>query len=144
MPIKPAARRAGFTLIELVIVIAIIAILAAIAIPQFGDAIRSSNDGYTKSNLGTIRKALSVYFSEIEGSYPSSLANLTTNARYLRRLPTTKLSPYHVDTANVTIGAAADDGSGWLYNNTSGSANYGSVYINCTHTDVKSSVWSAF
>ena len=54
-----ASRKAnkGFTLIELMIVVAIIGILAAIAIPKFADLIRKSNEGATKGNLGATRSA---------------------------------------------------------------------------------------
>src|SRR5437870_2701858 len=61
----------GFTLIELMIVVAIIGILAAIAIPKFADLIRKSNEGSTKGNLGALKGALAVYYGQNEGSYPN-------------------------------------------------------------------------
>ena len=52
------------------IVVAIIGILAAIAIPQFAQLISKSQEGATKGNLGTIRSALSIYYGDTEGRYP--------------------------------------------------------------------------
>lgn len=135
---------AGFTLIELTLVIMVITVLAVIAIPHFGEALRTSNDGSTRANLGAIRKALSVYYSELDGQYPNSITNLTSNARHLKRVPAARLAPTHQDSAGVAFGAAANDGGGWLYNNTAGSANYGFVMVNCSHTDMKGRVWSTY
>ncbi|MBI5574004.1 MAG: type II secretion system protein [Elusimicrobia bacterium] len=60
----------GFTLIELMIVVAIIGILAAIAIPKFADLIKKSKEGSTKGSLGALRSALTIYYGEQEGVYP--------------------------------------------------------------------------
>ena len=67
----------GFTLIELMIVVAIIGILAAIAVPKFADLIRKSTEGASKGNLGSVRSALSIYYGDMEGQYPSSISGLT-------------------------------------------------------------------
>lgn len=77
----------GFTLIELTIVVAIIAILAAIAIPEFSDMIAKSQEGQSKGNLGTVRTALSVYYGDTEGGYPANLETLTTGHKYLSAVP---------------------------------------------------------
>lgn len=53
-----AKKKKGFTLIELIIVIAIIAILAAIAIPKFGAARQSANDAADKANAKIIATAV--------------------------------------------------------------------------------------
>ncbi|MFH1017501.1 MAG: prepilin-type N-terminal cleavage/methylation domain-containing protein [Pseudomonadota bacterium] len=59
-------RKKGFTLIELMIVVAIIAILAAIAIPMYGKYIKKSRTAEAVSNLGAIGLYEETYFSEMD------------------------------------------------------------------------------
>src|SRR5882762_10153722 len=61
----------GFTLLELMIAVAIVGVLAAVVIPQFGNTIAKSKEATTKGNLGSVRSALSIYYSDTEGKYPS-------------------------------------------------------------------------
>ena len=133
-------------MIELMIVVAIIGILAAIAIPKFAELIRKSGEGATKGNLGTIRSAISIYYGDMEGTYPSLIRSLTFSAKYLTEIPTAKTPNYHADksqTNNDLLTSLAGDG-GWWYDNIPGDANVGQVLVNCTHTDSKGSVWSAY
>src|SRR3954467_4531931 len=85
--------KTGFTLIELMIVVAIIGILAAIAIPKFSQLITKGNEANTKGNLGAIRSALSIYYGDTEGSYPvdSAMTGLTANSKYMTSIPVAKL-----------------------------------------------------
>ena len=85
---------AGFTLIELMLVVAMISILAAIAIPRFADMVGHSEEGATKANLGVLRTAISIYYSDTEGIYPADLDTLTIGDRYLNTIPTAVL-PSH-------------------------------------------------
>src|SRR5947199_9410501 len=80
----------GFTLIELMIVVAIIGILAAIAIPKFAELIRKSGEGASKGNLGALRSAMSIYYGDLEGQYPATTDALTVGGKYLGQIPTAK------------------------------------------------------
>ena len=80
-------RRGGFTLIELMIVIAIIAILAAILVPNFIRARAQGQLTACKSNLKNIGTAMEMYSTDWSGKYPtaSGLAGLAPN--YLKTIP---------------------------------------------------------
>jgi general secretion pathway protein G len=129
----------GFTLLEMMVVITVIAVLAAIAIPRYGDSLRTSTEGYTRGSLGTMRKALSVYYSDLDGQYPSDLTALTLGGRFLKSLPAAKVPPFHADSRGVLLASAPDDGGGWLYDGAAGT-----IRVNCTHADMKGSVWTSY
>ena len=153
----------GLTLIELMIVVAIIGILAAIAIPKFADLISKSKEGATKGALSTVRSALQVYYGDNEGWFPSgtadaagaiaALATLTANAKYINEVPIAKLpGTGHAD-VNTHTAAAASDAGGWHYEaNSSSPSIWGNFAVNCTHEDIKgrdagatiTSPWSGF
>ena len=136
----------GFTLIELMIVVAIIGILAAIAIPKFAELIRKSSEGASKGNLGAIRSAMAIYYGDMEGIYPSNMTALTLNGKYLTTIPTSRAPNYHADSSGVTLFSVAGmtDVGGWSYNDIATSANSGNVLVSCTHTDTKGTIWSGY
>src|SRR5277367_7070954 len=84
----------GFTLIELMIVVAIIGILAAIAIPRFAQMLEKSREGSTKGNLGAIKSAASIYYGDYQGVWPQTLQSFTGYAfsRYLDNLQNVKVT----------------------------------------------------
>ena len=141
---RAVLTRKGFTLIELMIVVAIIGILAAIAIPKFANLIRKSNEGASKGNLGSIRGALSIYYGDLEGQYPNDMSSLDFMGKYMTAIPPAKVPNYHTDSSVITNGAAPTDAGGWLYDNVTGDPNMGTVWVNCTHTDTKGSVWTVY
>ena len=138
--------KAGFTLIELMIVVAIIGILAAIAIPKFADLIRKSSEGATKGTLGAVRSALSIYYGDMEGLYPTNFWSLTAGGKYISAIPKGKTPNYHGDSSatNNGTGVPITDAGGWAYVNTAADSNFGTLWVNCTHTDTKSSAWTVY
>jgi len=130
------AKKQGFTLVEVLIVVVIMAILAATIIPQFSDSTKDAKTNTAKFNLHTIRSQIELFKSQHDGKVPTNLADLTlktnpagqtgTSAQhvygpYLATLPN---NPF----TNVnTVGAAAANPpttapgtGGWLYHAASG------------------------
>lgn len=70
-------NRKAFTLVEIMIVVAIIALLAAIAIPNLLRAKISANDALAKSTLRALSTASETYSTSNAGSYPGAIASLT-------------------------------------------------------------------
>ena len=75
----------GFTLIELITVVALVAILAAIALPNYQVAIIQSREAVLKENLFRMRDLIDQYYLD-KGQYPPSLETLVEEG-YLRKLP---------------------------------------------------------
>lgn len=134
--------RSGFTLIELMLVAAIIGLLASIAIPKFAELIAKSKESSVKGSLGALRGALTIYYADSEGLRPSAITALTVNTKYLNAIPAISIPKNTLNnghpTANNTAVAAVNDGSAsrWAYYPATGA-----VYVNCTHRDTKNSIW---
>lgn len=147
--LKKPLGGAGFTLIELMIVVALIAILASIAIPKFAEMIKRTKQGKTKGELGSLRSALTLYYSDLEGmQYPQNAAAISNETgpmqtKYLSKMPTVKLGPgSHEETTDIddfNVGDALTDLGNWGY-----IASRGSVFVNCSHSDAKGELISSW
>lgn len=141
----------GFTLIELMIVVAIIGILAATAIPRFAAMLEKSREGQTKGNLNSIHSAIMIYYGDQKGIWPTTLNTFGgfTFSQYLDNVSPVKVTGYYVNNsinpsgANVAMtsnnSVPVGSGLGWLYD-----SGNGEVYVNSTVKDSKSLPYSFY
>ncbi|HMU75477.1 MAG TPA: prepilin-type N-terminal cleavage/methylation domain-containing protein [Elusimicrobiota bacterium] len=138
---KPSDR-GGFTLIELMIVVAIIGLLAAIALPKFANLVTKAREATIKGKLGSLRSALSLYYADTAGLSPFAAfyVGQCLAPRYIESVPSIQIPGYpsHVSGNNFTgtiDDAAMTGGFPWCYISQR-------LVISCTHTDSKGTVWS--
>jgi general secretion pathway protein G len=81
----PSRRRFGFTFIELMIVMAIIAVLMAVALPVYTRSIIRSKESVLKNNLFTLRTVIDEYTYDKQKA-PQTLQDLVSDG-YLRQIP---------------------------------------------------------
>jgi general secretion pathway protein G len=123
-------RRTGFSLVELVVVIMILGILAAVAAPRLLQTSSTATDNGLRQSLGVVRNAIELYAAENAGGYPrtDTAANFKTDlAPYLRKFPAVPVGPAADDPAQAvdikfgtgTTGDAAPT-QGWYFNTSTG------------------------
>jgi general secretion pathway protein G len=88
----------GFTLIELIVVMMIVALLLTLALPRYFGSVDKSKEAVLKENLHQMREAISRYYAD-KGRYPESLDTLASD-KYLRRVP---LDPITESTATWQV-----------------------------------------
>ena len=79
------ASQSGFTLVELMIVISIIAILLSVAVPNFIQSLKHANESVLKQDLFSLRSSIDNYTMD-KAKAPQSLDELVS-AGYLRKIP---------------------------------------------------------
>ena len=75
----------GFTLVELMVVLTVIALLLSIVVPDYVGRVRRAEEAVLQENLAVMRDALDKHYADA-GRYPSSLDELVSK-RYLRAIP---------------------------------------------------------
>jgi general secretion pathway protein G len=119
------SRKSGFTLVEILIVVIILGILAAIVIPQFTNASTDARRNSTSSLLQTIRSQVELYKLQHGDALPdlvtdwtplinTSTFNGTTFGPYMQQIP---VSPLNANSAveDGPSGTTPGGGTGWVY-----------------------------
>jgi len=101
-PSTPAQRARGFTLIEMLVVMTIIALLLTLAVPRYFHSLETGRAAVQKQNVSTIRDAIDKFYGDL-GRYPDTLDELVAK-RYLRQIPVDPVS----ETSNWVLIAPQD------------------------------------
>ncbi|HVH27298.1 MAG TPA: prepilin-type N-terminal cleavage/methylation domain-containing protein [Vicinamibacterales bacterium] len=86
MPDRAHLRRpSGFTIIELLVVLALISILATMGMAQYRQSVMHAREAVLKTDLFDLRDAIDQYYAD-KGQYPATLEALVSDG-YIRRVP---------------------------------------------------------
>jgi prepilin-type N-terminal cleavage/methylation domain-containing protein len=119
--------RRGFTLIELVIIIVVLGIIAAIAVPRYLDITSEAKESSCKASLGAFRSAISIWYAREAArgntpTYPPIDSLRTINVVMDRAIPE---NPYQLNAPDsivtgVAKGTTVGSRGGWAYNESTG------------------------
>ncbi|KPK80118.1 MAG: hypothetical protein AMJ81_12435 [Phycisphaerae bacterium SM23_33] len=150
-------RKKGFSLLELVIVVVILGIIAAIAIPRMSRGSAGATDSAVASNLAVLRNAIDLFATEHDGTFPTAadIANQLTQytdvagvaqatkdtthiyGPYLRKVPPVPVGPRKGSTGIAALDAP---GVGWIYDDTEGTIKTNTT----TEADVSGKLYSDY
>ncbi len=118
--------RKAFTLVEILIVVVILGILAAIVVPQFTNATQDAQGGNLQAQLSSLQRQIGLYAARNNGTFPDFATNAwtdLTNGGYIKNAPRNPAWPsasaIQPDTvapaAGTTYGSAT---TAWVWNTT--------------------------
>lgn len=155
--LAPFRTARGFTVVELVALLGILALLFVMAVIQNGILRKRAQEAALKGKLGAVRAGLLLYYADTGGLYPERLVDLTMNKKYLAALPREVIpssrrgNPGHEHTEAreqdyavlpSSPGGFVNEGWAlWGYARSPGKAH---AFVNCMHLDAKKNPWSSW
>lgn len=122
-------NNSGFTLIELVIIIVVLGILAAVAIPKYQDITSEAKEAAARASLGSLRSGITIFYANQAvttgtATWPTLVELETAGTVMAQNLPA---NPYQLSAnapdsivTGVTKGTIVGTRGGWAYLETSG------------------------
>lgn len=131
--IRSISNKRGFTLVELVIIIVVLGIIAAVAVPKYLDITAEAKESSCKASLGALRSGVSIWYAREAArgntpTYPPIDSLRTVSVVMDRAIPG---NPYQTDAPDsIVTGVTKGTRGGWAYKvstgeiwaNTSGSS----------------------
>ncbi len=129
MRLSKMTDQSGFTLIELVIIIVVLGILAAVAIPKYQDITAQAKEASCRASLGALRSGVTIWYANKAvttgtATWPSLVAVQTVDSVMAQSLPR---NPYQLTTnapdsivTGVTKGTIVGTRGGWAYKASTG------------------------
>ncbi len=133
------SKKSGFTLVEILIVVVILGILAAIVIPQFTDASTDAKHSSLCSDLQTMRSQIELYKIQHNDALPgagsasfeicmtsgTTVAGVAGNdfGPYLQKIPTNPFTNVNTITEGTGTPGSGGDTAGWYFHTTTGAFN---------------------
>lgn len=126
---KLMTNQKGFTLIELVMIIVILGILAAVAVPKYQDLSSEAKEAAARSSLGSLRSGITIYYANQAvttgtATWPAVVDLETPGTVMAQAIPA---NPYQADAnapdsivTGVTKGVIVGTRGGWAYSPTTG------------------------
>jgi general secretion pathway protein G len=109
------ASNKGFTIIELLVVMAILAVLASLVVPRYMDKVDTARETVLRQDLQGLRTAIDQFYRD-QSRYPETLEELVTK-RYVRAIPIDPIT----EQANTWVAVPAKDGGAGVFDIKSGS-----------------------
>ncbi len=111
-------NRKAFTLVEILIVVVILGILAAIVVPQFTNATQDAQQGNLRAQVKSLQNQIELYKARsTDGQYPDLVGggwDVLITGEYIKSAPK---NPFN---GSDVVAAAAAAGNGWHYDRTTG------------------------